>query len=63
MLVIIGNLIAWPFAYYAAGTWQADFAYRDSFSPWPFLVGLALLIVIVLGFPAAIGAAAARLIL
>ncbi len=47
MLVAIGSLVAWPLAYYAAAKWMANFAYRESFSLWPFVAGVVLLLSIV----------------
>lgn len=37
ILVIIGNIIAWPFAYLAMVRWLQDFAYRIDFSISPFV--------------------------
>jgi putative ABC transport system permease protein len=37
ILVIIGNIIAWPFAYLAMVRWLQDFAYRIEFSISPFV--------------------------
>lgn len=48
LLVAIGNLIAWPMAYYASGQWLANFAYRQAFSLWPFIIGIAALLAIVI---------------
>ncbi len=48
LLVAIGNLIAWPLAYYASGQWMANFAYRQSFSLWPFIIGVTALLAIVI---------------
>jgi putative ABC transport system permease protein len=48
-LVLIANLIAWPFAWYAVNRWLRDYAYRVTISWWVFaLAGLmALLIALV----------------
>ena len=45
-LVLVANIIAWPVAYYLTNTYLQNFAYRASFSLWPFVVSgvLALLI-------------------
>ena len=45
-LVLVANLIAWPVAYYLTDTYLQNFAYRASFSLWPFVFSglLALLI-------------------
>ena len=48
ILVVLGNLIAWPVAYYSVNRWLADFAYRESVSPWPFIFGISLLLGIVI---------------
>jgi len=37
--VLMANLIAWPAAYYFAGQWLTNFAYRISLHPWMFLAG------------------------
>jgi putative ABC transport system permease protein len=36
--VILGNLIAWPLAYYVAGRWLRGFAYRIGIGPLPFVI-------------------------
>jgi putative ABC transport system permease protein len=36
-LVVVGNLIAWPIAYYAVNWWLDDFAYRVEVSELIFL--------------------------
>ncbi len=38
-LVIVANLIAWPFAYYAMTLWLQNFAYRVDLHLWIFLLG------------------------
>ncbi len=43
LLAVVGNLIAWPLAYYAANQWMADFAYRIDFPIWPFIAGIVML--------------------
>ena len=47
-LVIIGNLIALPLAYWSVNSWLAGFVYRTSLSPIPFVVGIVLLFGIVI---------------
>ncbi|MEW6753826.1 MAG: FtsX-like permease family protein [Candidatus Latescibacterota bacterium] len=43
-LVVAGNLVAWPAAYFVAERWLERFAYRAEVGPWPFVaVGLATL--------------------
>jgi putative ABC transport system permease protein len=46
VLVTISNIIAWPAAYYIAGSWLQDFAYRIDISWWMFVLsgGIALVI-------------------
>ena len=48
-LVIIGNAIAWPIAWYAMNQWLQNFAYRIEISWWVFVLagGLAMLIAFV----------------
>jgi putative ABC transport system permease protein len=45
-LVVIGNVIAWPIAWYVMNQWLQNFAYRIDLTIWPFLLSglLALLI-------------------
>mgnify|MGYP006097716523 CR=1 FL=1 len=38
-LMLVGNVIAWPIAYYLMDQWIQDFAYRTSLGPGPFLAG------------------------
>ncbi|MFC1726532.1 ABC transporter permease, partial [candidate division KSB1 bacterium] len=38
VLVVIGNTLAWPFAYFAAKSWLQNFAYKINISPFPFIV-------------------------
>lgn len=42
VLVLIANVIAWPFAYFALNRWLADFAYRSSIGPAVFVIAGAL---------------------
>jgi putative ABC transport system permease protein len=49
LLVTIGNLIAWPVAYFMMKSWLDNFAYRTSLALWIFIAaGLLSLIVAVL---------------
>jgi putative ABC transport system permease protein len=45
-LVVIGNVIAWPIAWYIMNKWLQNFAYRIDLTVWPFLFAgfLALMI-------------------
>lgn len=49
LLVAVANIIAWPVAYFAAGSWLQNFAYRIDISIWSFLIasGLAVIIAII----------------
>jgi putative ABC transport system permease protein len=49
VLIIIGNLIAWPAAYYFSNGWLSDYSYRIGFQWWLYVLagGVALLIAIV----------------
>ncbi|MFZ2052959.1 MAG: ABC transporter permease, partial [Candidatus Aminicenantales bacterium] len=40
-LVLIANIIAWPFAYFVMSRWLQDFAYRIGLTAWPFLLAAA----------------------
>jgi len=48
-LVVVANLVAWPFAYYFMQQWLENFAYRIQIGWWSFALagGLALLIALV----------------
>ena len=48
LLVLIGNVIAWPLAWYAANRWLAGFAYRIEVQWWVFVLGGLLALVIAL---------------
>ncbi|MCK4802693.1 FtsX-like permease family protein [bacterium] len=49
VLVTIGNLIAWPTAYFMMKSWLNNFAYRTSLALWIFIAaGLLSLIVALL---------------
>lgn len=48
VLAAVGNVVSWPLAYYSVNNWLADFAYRESISPWPFVAGIGLLLTIVI---------------
>ena len=45
-LVIIGNVIAWPIAYYLMDAWLQNFAYRTTLGVMPFLLGGSLTLLI-----------------
>jgi len=44
--VLISNLIAWPFAYYAMNKWLQNFAYHINISVWLFIISAGLALVI-----------------
>ncbi len=44
--VIVGNVIAWPFAWMAAQTYLQSFADRTPLTPLPFLISLAITLLI-----------------
>ncbi len=46
--VIVGNLIAWPIAYFAMTKWLQNFAYRTGIGIWTFVVPAALVFIIAL---------------
>jgi len=46
LLVLIGNLIAWPAIYYAMNRWLEGFAYHTDPGVWPFVAGLLLSLII-----------------
>lgn len=48
VLVVAGNLIAIPIAYWSVQHWLSGFVYRAAISPLPFFMGLALLLGIVI---------------
>jgi putative ABC transport system permease protein len=47
--VVVGSLIAWPFAYMAAQTYLTSFAHRIELTVWPFLVSLGATLLIAWG--------------
>ena len=47
-LVIIGNILAWPLAYYAMSKWLENFAYHTSLKWWMFALGAVLSIAVVI---------------
>jgi len=47
-LVIIGNLLAWPMAYFAMNKWRENIAYRISIGPGIFLLSSILSLVLAL---------------
>jgi putative ABC transport system permease protein len=48
MLVAIGNLIAWPTAYWMMKSWLDNFAYRTSLALWIFLAAAVLSLIVAL---------------
>ena len=47
-LVVIGNILAWPLAYYAMNKWLENFAYHTTLKWWMFILGALLSVVVVL---------------
>jgi putative ABC transport system permease protein len=62
LLVMVGNIIAWPLAYYFMNRWLEDFAYRIEIGPGVFILagGLALVIALLTVSYQAIRAATAN---
>jgi putative ABC transport system permease protein len=46
--ILLGNIIAWPAAYYAGYKWLENFAYRINIAPWIFVAAAALALVVAL---------------
>jgi len=46
--ILLGNIIAWPFAYYFMQKWIQKFAYRAGLSIWPFLLASLIVFTIAL---------------
>jgi len=46
-LVIIGNILAWPIAYFVMNKWLGNFAYHTKLAWWMFAIGAVLSIVVV----------------
>jgi putative ABC transport system permease protein len=46
-LVIIGNILAWPLAYFAMNKWLENFAYHTTLTWWMFALGAVLSIAVV----------------
>jgi len=46
-LVIIGNILAWPLAYFAMNKWLENFAYHTKLTWWMFALGAVLSIAVV----------------
>lgn len=46
ILVLVGNAIAWPIAWYAMTRWLDGFAYHTSVGLWPIMASLLLSIVV-----------------
>jgi ABC-type antimicrobial peptide transport system permease subunit len=47
-LVIIGNILAWPIAYFVMNKWLENFAYHTTLAWWMFALGAVLSIVVVI---------------
>jgi putative ABC transport system permease protein len=47
-MVLVANLIAWPLSYILTNQWLSGFAYRISFSIWPYVIAMAASLVITL---------------
>ena len=47
-LVVIGNILAWPIAYYAMNKWLQNFAYHITISWWVFAIGAVLSVFVVI---------------
>jgi putative ABC transport system permease protein len=48
LLTLIGAILGMPLAYWVAQRWSAEFVYRAAPSPWPFVIGGAALLCVVL---------------
>ena len=48
VLVAVGNLIAWPAAYFLMKTWLDNYAYRTSLAPWVFIAAAFLSLAVAL---------------
>ena len=46
--VLIGNIIAWPVAYYLMNKWLENYAYRININPWIFILSAIITIAVVL---------------
>jgi putative ABC transport system permease protein len=44
--VLLADLLAWPLIYLAVSRWLENFAFRASFSPWPYLLGGSLVLTV-----------------
>lgn len=45
-LVAVANLLVWPAAYFVSRAWLRNFAYRTALSPWEFILGGAVVLVV-----------------
>jgi putative ABC transport system permease protein len=45
-LILLANILAWPVVYYVISRWQENFSYHASLSPWLFVLGGGLVLVI-----------------
>jgi len=48
VMVFIANVVAWPLAYLFVSKWLSGFAYRINISAWPFLLAMAISMIITL---------------
>ncbi|RDC58311.1 ABC transporter permease [Pedobacter chinensis] len=48
LMVFIANLVAWPLAYLFVSKWLEGFAYRINISIWPFILAMAISMIITL---------------
>jgi len=49
LLVLMGNLFAWPIAYILMRKWLQNFAYQININPWVFLISAAIALMVALG--------------
>ena len=59
-LVLVANVIAWPFAYFAMQRWPAGFAYRIELGLFAFVASAALALTVALLTVAVVAGRAAR---
>lgn len=48
IMVFVANLVAWPLAYLLVSKWLATFTYRIDLSIWPFIIAMAVSMIITL---------------
>jgi len=44
--VLIANLVAWPFAFFLGRLYYSMFTHHAEFSPWPFVLSLAITVAV-----------------